>query len=36
MLNSPALKAMATARPEKISGVARPRMKATELRLSSP
>jgi hypothetical protein len=36
MLNSPALKAMATARPAKISGVARPRMKATELRLNSP
>jgi hypothetical protein len=35
-LNSPALKATPTARPAKISGVARPRMNATELRLNSP
>ena len=36
MLNSLALKATPTARPAKISGVARPRMNATELRLNSP
>ncbi len=36
MLNSPALKPMATARPAKMNGVARPKMNANELLFSRP
>ncbi len=36
MLNRPALKPIATARPAKMNGVARPKMNANELRLTRP